>query len=57
MFTPPIMGATAFVAAAYLGLPYVTVALAASIPALCYYVALFATVDFNARRESIQPLK
>ena len=57
MFTPPIMGATAFVVAAYLGLPYVTVALAASIPALCYYIALFATVDFNARRERIQPLK
>ena len=57
MFTPPIMGATAFVVAAYLGLPYVTVALAAFIPSLCYYVALFATVDFNARRERIQPLK
>lgn len=57
MFTPPIMGATAFVVAAYLGLPYVTVALAASIPSLCYYIALFATVDFNARREKIKPLK
>ena len=57
MFTPPIMGATAFVVAAYLGLPYVTVALAAAIPALCYYIALFATVDFNARKEKIQPLK
>lgn len=57
MFTPPIMGATAFVVAAYLGVPYVTVALAAAIPALCYYISLFATVDFNARREKIQPLK
>ena len=31
MFTPPIMGATAFVVAAYLGLPYLDVALAAAI--------------------------
>ena len=57
MFTPPIMGATAFVMAAYLGVPYVTVALAAAIPALCYYIALFFTVDFNARKRKIQPLK
>ncbi|MDO4987592.1 MAG: TRAP transporter fused permease subunit [Synergistes sp.] len=57
MFTPPIMGATAFVVAAYLGLSYLTVALAAAIPALCYYCALFATVDFHARKLGIPPLK
>ncbi|MCL1874810.1 MAG: TRAP transporter fused permease subunit [Synergistaceae bacterium] len=56
MFTPPIMGATAFVVAAYLGLPYITVAAAAAIPALCYYTALFATVDFHARKAKIKPL-
>ncbi|MCD7952914.1 MAG: TRAP transporter fused permease subunit [Synergistaceae bacterium] len=57
MFTPPIMGATAFVVAAYLGLSYVTVALAAAIPALCYYFALFAAVDFHARKSKIPPLR
>ena len=57
MFTPPIMGATAFVVAAYLGLSYVTVAMAAAIPALCYYFALFAAVDFHARKSKIPPLK
>lgn len=56
MFTPPIMGATAFVVAAYLGLSYATVALAAAIPALCYYFALFAAVDFHARKAKIPPL-
>lgn len=57
MFTPPIMRATAFVVAAYLGLPYLDVALAAAIPALCYYIALFATVDFHARKKDIPTLK
>jgi len=57
MFTPPIMGATAFVVAAYLGISYMSVALAAAIPALCYYVSLFATVDFNARKRKIPTLK
>lgn len=57
MFTPPIMGATAFVVAAYLGLSYLTVALAAAIPAFCYYTALFAGVEFHARKLKIKPLK
>lgn len=57
MFTPPIMGATAFVVAAYLGISYLTVALAAAIPALCYYISLFATVDFHARKHKIPTLR
>lgn len=56
MFTPPIMGATAFVVAAYLGVPYLEVALAAAIPALCYYIALFSIVDFHARKMKIPVL-
>jgi TRAP transporter 4TM/12TM fusion protein len=56
MFSPPIMGATAFVVAAYLGLPYITVAAAAAIPSFCYYIAIFAFVDFHARKTKIMPL-
>jgi len=56
MFTPPILGATAFVMAAYLGIPYFTVALAALIPSVCYYVALFANVDFYSRKNNLKPL-
>ena len=56
MFTPPIMGATAFVVAAYLGMSYFSVALSAAVPALCYYVALFAYVDFYSRKNKIRPL-
>jgi TRAP transporter 4TM/12TM fusion protein len=56
MVTPPIMGATAFVVAAYLGIPYFTVALAAAIPMLCYFVAIFANVDFYSRKNNLKPL-
>jgi TRAP transporter 4TM/12TM fusion protein len=62
---PPIMGAAAFVMAEFLGVPYLTVAVYALIPALLYYVALFCAVHLEARRvgmrglprEELPPLK
>jgi TRAP-type uncharacterized transport system fused permease subunit len=36
---PPVMGATAFVMAAFLGRPYVEIALAALVPSLLFYFA------------------
>ncbi|MFN4099369.1 MAG: TRAP transporter permease [Pararhodobacter sp.] len=47
---PPIMGVAAFVMADILGLPYVTIAAAALIPALAFYFALFVIVDLRARK-------
>ena len=48
---PPIMGATAFVIASWLSKPYVEIMLAAAIPSLLYFFALFAQVDaYSARR-------
>ena len=48
---PPIMGATAFVMASFLSRPYVDIALAAAIPSLLFYWALFAQIDaYSARR-------
>jgi len=48
---PPIMGATAFVMAAFLGIPYGEIALAAAIPSLLFYFALFMQIDgYSARR-------
>lgn len=48
---PPIMGATAFVMASFLSRPYVDIALAAAIPSLLFYFALFAQIDaYSARR-------
>jgi TRAP transporter 4TM/12TM fusion protein len=45
---PPIMGAASFVMAEFLGVPYSTIMLAAAIPAILYYVALFTAIHFNA---------
>ncbi|HKI97726.1 MAG TPA: TRAP transporter permease [bacterium] len=50
---PPIMGATAFVMASFLNIPYVTVAIAAVIPAFLYYLGLFFQIDAYAAREGI----
>jgi TRAP transporter 4TM/12TM fusion protein len=47
---PPVMGAAAFLIAEYLAIPYAEVALAALLPAILYYVALFIQVDLLAAR-------
>jgi TRAP transporter 4TM/12TM fusion protein len=48
---PPIMGATAFVIASWLSRPYVEIMMAAAIPSLLYFFALFVQIDaYSARR-------
>jgi TRAP transporter 4TM/12TM fusion protein len=51
---PPVMGAAAFIMAEYLGVPYRTIIFAAAIPAVLYYVALWAFVDIEARRSGLK---
>lgn len=51
---PPIMGATAFIIAEMLGVPYFEIVAAAVIPALLYYVALLIAVDMNAMKNGIK---
>ncbi|HSE93680.1 MAG TPA: TRAP transporter permease [Methylomirabilota bacterium] len=51
---PPIMGAAAFVMAEFLGASYTQVMIAAAIPAVFYYGALFAAVHFNAVRTGLR---
>jgi TRAP transporter 4TM/12TM fusion protein len=53
---PPIMGAAAFVMAEFLGASYTSVMIAAAIPALFYYGALFAAIHFNAVRSGLKGL-
>jgi TRAP transporter 4TM/12TM fusion protein len=53
---PPVMGAASFVMAEFLGVPYTTVMLAAAIPAIFYYGALFAAIHFNAGRNGLRGL-
>lgn len=47
---PPIMGAAAFIMAETLGVPYTTVALAAIVPALLYYLSLIIQIHLRATR-------
>jgi len=53
---PPIMGATAFVMASFLGVPYTTVVLAAIVPSLLYYFGLFVQIDGYAARRGLRGL-
>jgi TRAP transporter 4TM/12TM fusion protein len=47
---PPVMGVAAFLMAEVTGIPYATIALAAIIPAVLYYVCVFIEVDLESRR-------
>jgi len=51
---PPIMGAAALVMADLTGINYLSIALAALIPALFYYFSLFSSVTMEARKQNIQ---
>jgi TRAP transporter 4TM/12TM fusion protein len=53
---PPVMGATAFVMAAFLGVPYVTIAVAALVPSLLFYFALFVQIDGYAAKNGLKGL-
>ena len=50
---PPVMGAAAFLMAEFLQIPYSEVVLAALVPALLYYTALFIQADLEAARKGI----
>ena len=52
-FMPPIMGAAAFLMAEFLEIEYQAVVVAALIPALLYYIAVFIQVDLIAAKENI----
>jgi len=53
---PPVMGAAAFVMAEYIGVPYVTVMIAAIVPALLYFITSFFMVHFRALKENLMPV-
>jgi len=50
---PPIMGAAAFIMATFLGIPYSHVVIAAIVPAVLYYIAVFIQVDLRAAKENL----
>ena len=53
---PPVMGATAFLIAEFLDIPYLEVVGAAALPALIYYVILFVQVDLMAKDNNLMGL-
>ena len=53
---PPIMGAAAFIMADITETPYTTIALAAIIPSVLYYIAVFSAVHLEAVKMGIKPV-
>jgi TRAP transporter 4TM/12TM fusion protein len=51
---PPVMGAGAFIMAELLNIPYGDVIVAATLPAILYYVGLFFMVDLEAVRQGLR---
>lgn len=47
---PPVMGSAAFLMAELTGIPYSSIAFAAIVPGLLYYLAVFLQVHFQAKR-------
>jgi TRAP transporter 4TM/12TM fusion protein len=53
---PPVMGSAAFLMAEYTGIEYRDIAAAALLPALLYYVCIYAQVHFRALRLGLRGL-
>lgn len=53
---PPVMGASAFIMAETTGIPYATIALAALIPALLFFLSSLMQVHYRAGRENLRGL-
>lgn len=53
---PPVMGATAFIMANFLGVSYASVALAAIIPSFLYFFGLFVQIDARSAHDNIEGL-
>lgn len=55
-FLPPVMGASAFIMAEYLQMPYGQIALGAILPAVLYYLAVYLQVHLRARKLGMEGL-
>lgn len=51
---PPVMGAVAFLMADFLERPYRDIVIAALVPSILYYIALFIQVDLEAAKNGIK---
>lgn len=55
-FLPPVMGASAFIMAEYLQMPYAVIALGAILPAVLYYAAVYLQVHLRAKKLAMEGL-
>lgn len=53
---PPVMGAGAFIMAEILNISYASIAIAAAIPALLYFSAIYFSIDCYARANGLNPM-
>ena len=53
-FMPPIMGAAAFIMAEFLGIPYLTIATCAIVPAICHFFAVGVMVHLEAKKNKME---
>ncbi|MBU2533585.1 MAG: TRAP transporter fused permease subunit, partial [Alphaproteobacteria bacterium] len=53
---PPVMGATAFVMATFLEIPYGEIVIAAAFPSILYYLGLYLQIDAYAARNGLKGL-
>jgi len=53
---PPVMGAAAFIMTEFTGLPYITIALSAAIPAFLYFTGVFMMVHLEAKKQGLKGL-
>lgn len=53
---PPIMGAAAFIIAEFIGVSYLSICKAALLPAILYFIAVFASTHLEALKMEIKPI-
>jgi len=55
-FVPPVLGTAAFLMVDFAGLEYLQIAIAATIPAILYYISIYAQVHFSCLRQGFGKL-
>ncbi|MGQ9693781.1 MAG: TRAP transporter permease [Thermodesulfobacteriota bacterium] len=55
-FLPPVMGAGAFLMVEFLGISYLSIMIVAFLPAIIYFLSVFAMIHFEALRHGLRGL-
>lgn len=53
---PPVMGSAAFIMVDFTGIDYRDIAIAAFLPAMLYYISVYAQVHFSALKRGLKPM-